>query len=132
MKMKPLLITLALLAGLACSSYAQTTEPSKEAGTGVLQNVTFKDVEVKDAIKQIGRTLKVNVVFDESVRVQLKLNIELQDVTLEAALKIIFIQQKLRASWIEERTIIVYSDYQQARERFQEFKVWEPKNKLSK
>ncbi len=131
MKMKPLLIVLAMLIASACTSHAQTTEPLK-AGAAVLQDVSFKDVEAKDAIKTLARSLKMNVVFDESVRIQGKLNLELEQVTQEAVLKILLIQHKLRASWIEERTIMVYADNPQLRERFQEFKVWEPKNKPGK
>jgi hypothetical protein len=127
MKFHQILMLLLLVSGLSVSTWAQKAAPPQTEKL-VLQDVTFKDVEAKDAIKNIGRTLKVNVVFDESVRVQGKLDLELREVTLEAALKIIMIQNKLRASWIEDNTIMVYADNAQLRQRFQEFKTWEPKS----
>lgn len=126
MKFQQILMLLVLVSGLAVSSLAQKAEPSQVEKL-VVQDVTLKDVEAKDAIKNIGRTLKMNVVFDESVRVQGKLDLELQNVTMESVLKIIMIQHKLRASWIEDNTIMVYADNAQLRQRFQEFKTWEPK-----
>lgn len=131
MKFHQIVMLLLLVSGLTVSTLAQKAAPA-QTEKPVLQDVSFKDIEAKDAIKNIGRTLKVNVVFDESVRVQGKLDLELREVTLEAALKIIMIQNKLRASWIEDNTIMVYADNAQLRQRFQEFKTWEPKSSPSR
>jgi hypothetical protein len=127
MKFHQILMLLLLVSGISVSTWAQKTA-SPQTEQLAVQDVTLKDVEAKDAIKNIGRNLKINVVFDESVRVQGKLDLELQNVTLESVLKIIMIQHKLRASWIEDNTIMVYADNAQLRQRFQEFKTWEPKS----
>jgi hypothetical protein len=127
MRFYQILMLLLFVGGLSINTWAQKAAPP-QAEKPVLQDFMMKDVEVKDTIKNIGRTLKVNVVFDESVRVQGKLDLELREVTLEAALKIIMIQNKLRASWIEDNTIMVYADNAQLRQRFQEYKTWEPKS----
>jgi type II secretory pathway component GspD/PulD (secretin) len=111
---------------LVSAGLAQTGNPSTRVQKN-LTDVTFKDVEVKEAIMNLGRQLKLNVVFDDSVRIPGKLSLELKDVTLEATLRIIFVQQKLRASWIETNTVIVYADNAQLRQRFAEYNVWEPK-----
>jgi type II secretory pathway component GspD/PulD (secretin) len=93
-----------------------------------LTDITFKDVDAREAIRNLGRQLKLNVVFDESVRIPGKLDLELKDITLEATLKIIFIQNRLRASWVEWNTIYVYTDNPVLRERFSEYPVWELKS----
>lgn len=131
MKFPKTLLLFLLLTGLTVNSLAQKAMPTQTVKP-VLQDVTFKDIEAKDAIKNIWRVLKVNVVFDESVRIPGKLDLELHDVTLESALKTIMIQHKLRASWIEDNIIMVYADNPALRQRFQEFKTWEPKSSASR
>lgn len=132
MKLPKFLPVLSLLLGLAVSGYAQSAAPQAADKPMLAQEVTLKDVDAKDAIKGLARTLKLNVVFDESVRIPAKLDLELRDVTLEATLKIIFIQQKLRACWIEDNTIYVFADNQQTRQRFDEYKLWGPRANASK
>ena len=116
-----------LLLGLAVAGYAQSATPQAANKPMPIQDVTLKDVDAKDAIKNLARALKLNAVFDESVRVQSKLDLELHEVTQEAALRIIFIQHRLRASWIEDNTLYVYADTPQNRQRFEEYKLWGPR-----
>jgi hypothetical protein len=127
MKLPKFLLALSLLFGLAVTSYAQSVTPQAANKPMPVQDVTLKDVDAKDAIRSLARAMKLNVVFDESVRIQNKLDLELHEVTQEAALKIIFIQQRLRASWIEDNTIYVYADTPQNRQRFEEYKLWGPR-----
>ena len=76
--------------------------------------------------------LDLNVVFDESVRVPTKVKLELSDVTREEALQAVFTQKSLRACWTEDKTILVYDDTPELRERFAQYKLWEPKTKESR
>ena len=122
MKLSQIILAALLWCCLAVAGLAQTAHPPANQAEGKV-DVAFKDADVKEAIKSLGRQLKLNVVFDESVRVNAKLDLELKDVTLEATLKIIFVQHRLRASWIETNTIYVYADVPQLRERFAGHKV---------
>ncbi len=123
MKLSKFFLALSLLLGLAVVGHAQSATP-QAADKPIQADVTLKDIELKDAIKNLARGLKLNAVFDESVRSQGKLDLELHDVTVEATLRIVLIQQKLRACWIEDNTIYIFADNQQTRQRFDEYKVW--------
>ncbi len=120
---------LILLLSVAAVSFAQSATP-KTSDTGTV-DVKLDD-DTKTVIKTLGRQLALNVVFDESVKVQSKVRMELRDVTIEATLQIVFVQKYLRACWTEDKTILVYADTPELRERFAQYKLWEPKMKESK
>jgi hypothetical protein len=133
------LLTILFLLVISIAAFGQTTEiastvasvsvPTKsEERQGAKQDLIFKDVEVKETVKALGKSLKFNVVFDESVRIPNKLDLELNDVTAETALKVIFIQQKLRAFLIDGNTVYVHADNPQTRERFTAYASWTPKS----
>jgi type II secretory pathway component GspD/PulD (secretin) len=139
MKFSRSLMVLSLLAFSATAAFAQapalthTATPAPEATKieikqGVKQDLVFKDADVKETVKALGKSLKVNVVFDESVRIPHKLDLELNDVTAETALKVIFIQQKLRAFLIDGNTVYVHADNPQIKERFGIYPAWTPKS----
>ena|SRR5215510_6469804 len=107
---------------MATISFAQKAEQSPTTAKKV-DSVVFKQTELKTVLKNLGRNLKLNVVFDDSVRNPL-LDIELNDVTIGAALKITLIQQGLDARLIEDNTIIVFYDAPSAPRRYMEFKRW--------
>ncbi|MBS1811379.1 MAG: STN domain-containing protein [Acidobacteria bacterium] len=89
--------------------------------------VEYKDVSLKSVIKNLTTQLKLNVVFDESFRDQPKYDLELNDVTLESALKIVLIHKHLMARVIEDKTIIIFYDDPRHRTRFEKYPVWSAK-----
>ena len=101
---------------------AQTTEP--KSNQDKVARIDYKEVPLKMVIKNLASQLKLNVVFDETFRDHPKYDLELNDVTLEAALKIIFVQQRLAARLIEEKTIIVFFNNETNQMRYQEHPVW--------
>lgn len=121
-----------LLALLVVSSvgWAQTSEATNSQITK--DRITFTDVALRATIKTLTNHLKLNVVFDETFRDEAKYNLELNDVSVEAALKIIFVQKRLAAKLIEEKTIIVFSDHPTTRARFEEYPDWPAKSGLKK
>ena len=125
---KPLLLLL-LLCGTVTVSFAQTSATGADKGAMVDLNV--KD-DAKSIIKNLARALDINVVFDESVKAQSKVEMVLRGVTVEATLQIVFVQKYLRACWTEDKTILVYADTPELRERFAQYKLWEPKTKENK
>lgn len=121
-----LLTSLFALLFVSSASQAQTTEANNSQVTK--DRITFTDVALKATIKTLTNHLKLNVVFDETFRDEPKYNLELNDVTVEAALKIIFVQKRLAAKLIEEKTIIVFSDNPTTRARFEEYPDWPAKS----
>nr|MDQ3013989.1 STN domain-containing protein [Acidobacteriota bacterium] len=101
-------------------AFAQAEEHSKEE---FKQNVVFKDSSQKAALAVLGKQLGLNVIFDDNVK-EGKINIELTDVTLKAAMKIIFVQQRLQARLIEDKTIIIFPDNETIRRRYEQYKAW--------
>ena len=119
--------TVAFAQHSASASAASTPIPENpEIKQGVKQDIIFKETESKDALKTLGKSLKYNVVFDESVKSS-KLDLELNDVTAGTALKIIFLQQKLRAFLVDGNTLYIHADNPQIKERFAAYNTWTPK-----
>src|SRR5262249_49274082 len=102
---KAFLSILFILICLPIAGRAQAVEQKQDEDKAT-QNVTFKDVSLKAALATMGKQLKINVVYDDTVKDN-RMSIELKDVTLKAAMKIILIQQHLQARLIEDKTILV-------------------------
>ena len=119
---KTLVAILFVLFCLPIAGLAQSPEQNKEEEKA-MENVSFKDASVKAALATMGKQLKINVVYDDAVKDN-RLSIELKDVTIKAAMKIILIQQHLQARWIEDKTIIVFPDNETIRRRYEQYKLW--------
>lgn len=119
-------IILSLIFTLCCASSVNLAQASK-SNSNVVAAVNFQEVPLKQVIKTLTSQLKWNVVFDETFRDEPKYDLELKDVTLEAALKIVLIQKRLMARIIEDRTIIIFHDHPTNRGRFEEFPAWPAK-----
>ena len=93
--------------------------------------IAFQDILSKAAIAVVGRQMGLTVEFDETVKED-RLSIELTDVTLEQAMKIILEQKKLQARFIEEKTIIVFPDNEAKRKKYEQYDLWPPKSEEKK
>jgi type II secretory pathway component HofQ len=89
--------------------------------------ISFQNILSKAAIAVVGRQMGLIVEFDETVKED-RLSIELTDVTLEQALKIILEEKKLQARFMEEKTIIVFPDNEAKRKKYEEYELWPPKS----
>ncbi len=119
-------IVLSALLVLLCVSgigSAQTAKPKSNLAVVI----EYKDVPLKAVIKNLTTQLKLNVVFDETFRDEPKYDLELNDVMLEAALKIVLIHKHLIARVIEDKTIIIFFDNPTNRARFEEYPSWPAK-----
>ncbi len=87
-----------------------------------ITNVTFKDIDLKECLKNLARSMSLNVIFDDSVKSQ-KVAIELTDVTLARAFDMLLLLNKLSFSPIDRKTIIVFADNPQVRGRFEQMLV---------
>jgi len=119
---KTLLSILFVLVCLPIAGFAQSAEQNQEEDKAT-QKIAFKDASLKSALAVMGKQLKMNVVYDDTVK-DTKLNIELSDVTIKAAMKIIFVQQRLQARLIEDKTILIIPDNETIWRRYEKYKVW--------
>src|SRR5262245_31573979 len=92
-----------VLVSLSLSAWAQI--PSQTENSTQVKDIVFRTTAVKTALYTLGKQLGMSVVFDESVKDSQKITIELHDLTIESAIEIIFIQQKLSARLTEDKTI---------------------------
>jgi len=125
--LKNLAPALFLLLCCSISAFAQTPSETKESGQKVRRSITFQNILAKAAISVVGKQMDLNVLFDETVRED-RLSIELTDVTLEQALKIILEEKKLQARIMEEKTIIVFPDNEAKRKKYEQYEPWPVKS----
>ena len=118
----PILFVLLILTCLPIAGWGQSAE-SPQDEEKALQNIAFRDASLKAALATMGKQLKINVVYDDAVK-DIRLSIELKDVTIKAAMKIILIQQHLQARLIEDKTILIFPDNETNRKRYEPYKVW--------
>ncbi len=89
----------------------------------VAQTVIFKETSFMAVVSSIGKQLGLNVVFDDTVKPQDKVTVDLQDVTLAKALDIILMQKKHTFEQVDRRTIFVYPDNGTNRPRFEKLMI---------
>ena len=104
----PILFVLLILTCLPIAGWGQSAESPQDEEKAP-QNIAFRDASLKAALATMGKQLKINVVYDDAVK-DIRLSIELKDVTIKAAMKIILIQQHLQARLIEDKTILIFPD----------------------
>jgi general secretion pathway protein D len=88
----------------------------------VATNVKFAGTQLKSAIKTLTEPLKLNVVFDDSIRND-PVTIEMNDVTVSRALDIVLMQKKLAFEQVDRRTIFIYPDNVNNRPRFEKLLI---------
>src|SRR5262245_25098681 len=88
----------------------------------VATNVKFTGTALKSAIKSLTEPLKLNVVFDDSIRND-PVTIEMNDVTVAKALDIVLMQKKLAFEEVDRRTIFIYPDNVNNRPRFEKLLI---------
>lgn len=109
------LLTLFVLICLPIAGLAQST--------GIIKHITFKDASMSNVLTTLGKQMDVEVVIDDSVK-NSKMSIELEDVTIDAAVKAILAQKHLQGRLLYEKKAIIFSDDEVNRQRFGQFKEW--------
>ena len=91
--------------------------------TGDIQKkVEVRDLSLKSSVASMGKSLGLNVIFDETVR-DARFSIDLQDVSFARALDLIFLQNKLSFELVDRRTIFVYPDNPTNRQKFERLMI---------
>jgi len=129
--LKTLAPALFLLLCCSISAFAQSPSEPQESGKKDLIKATFSHAPVKSAIFSLGRQMGLNIVFDDAVKND-TLTIELNDVTIEQALKTILEEKKLQARIIEEKTIIIAPDNETCRYYYKQYELWPAKSDANK
>jgi hypothetical protein len=93
--------------------------------------VSFQNILSKAAIAVVGKQMGLIVEFDITVKED-RLSIELTDVTLEQAMKIILEEKKLQARIMEENMIIVFPDNEANRKKYSQYALWPVKSDANK
>lgn len=88
----------------------------------IATNVKFTGTPLKQAIKSLSEPLKLNIVFDDSIRND-PVTIEMNDVTVSRALDIILMQKKLAFEQVDRRTLFIYPDNVNNRPRFEKLLI---------
>src|SRR5262249_53759912 len=125
---KPLSLSCLLLLVLTGSLYAQKPEPASEER---MQDISFHNVFVKSALSVLAKNMKMEIVYDQSVKNEM-VDVELQGVTVSKAMTTIFEKHDLRACLIEEKTILVFPDTEEKRKKYKDNKPWPEKREPEK
>ena len=96
-----------------------TPQPRQSRSKDVASTVTYKDIPLKEVIKNIARQLDLNVMFDDSFRDVPKFSLELRNTSLARALDLVMVQNKLIFEQMDRRTILIYFDNPTNRQRFE-------------
>ena len=96
-----------------------TPQPRQSRSKDVASTVTYKDIPLKETIKNLARQLDLNVIFDDSFRDQPKYTLELRNTSLARALDFVLIQNKLVFEQLDRRTLLIYFDNPTNRQRFE-------------
>ncbi|MDQ3010391.1 MAG: cohesin domain-containing protein [Acidobacteriota bacterium] len=95
---------------------------SRPRNRDTIQNVAFKDANVKSVINTLGKQLNLNVLFDDAIKEE-KMSVDMSDVTLTKAFDNILFMKKLTFEQMDRRTIIVYQDNATNKPRFEKLMV---------
>lgn len=107
---------------LPASNEIQT--PRDKTRSEVLQRIEFNEgASLKQAITTLARQLELNVVFDESFKDIGKFSLALNDTTTAKAFDILLLQSKNFFEQLDRRTIMIYADNQQNRQRLEKLLV---------
>src|SRR5262245_33231011 len=119
----------ALFLLLCCSmgAFAQSPSEPQDSGKKDLFKVAFGSMSIKIAINSLVKQMGLNVVFDDTVKED-RLTIELNDITIEKALKIILESKDLQARIMEEKTLIVFPDNEAKRKKYEQYEPWPVKS----
>jgi general secretion pathway protein D len=88
----------------------------------VQKKIEIKQLSLKSSVASIGKTLGLNMIFDESVK-DAPFSIDLQDVSFARALDLIFLQNKLTFEVVDRKTLFIYADNPTNKQRFERFMI---------
>ena len=88
-----------------------------------LNNVTFVNTPIKMALVPLGSYIKLNVVFDDSVKNK-KVTIELERVSIREAIEAILESIESQVKMKDDHTLLIFADTPENREKYADLKPW--------
>ena len=88
----------------------------------VATDIIFTGIPFKSAVKSLADQLKLNVVFDDTIRNDPE-TLTLKDVTVSTALDVVLMQKKCAFEQVDRRTIFIYPDNVNNRPRFEKLLI---------
>jgi hypothetical protein len=88
-----------------------------------LNNITFVDTPIKQALVALCTPMKLDVVFDDSVKNK-KVNIKLEKVSARKAIGAILKGAELQAKMKDDHTLLIFADTPENREKYADLKSW--------
>ena len=86
-------------------------------------NLEFRDTAFRTVMDALAQSTGVSFVFDQDVKPDTKLTVQLKGVTIDEALKIILSTQRLERKVLSESTLLIYPDSADKRKQYQDFAV---------
>ncbi len=98
--------------------------PQRPPRGDVIQKIEFNEgANLKLVIQNLARQINLNVIFDESFKDNTKFALSLTDVTVAKALDLVLLQNKLLFEQADRRSIVIYLDNQNNRQRMERLLV---------
>jgi general secretion pathway protein D len=94
----------------------------RRAKGDVATDIKYVGTPFKQVIKSLSDPLKLNVVFDDSIRND-PVTVEMKDVTIATALDVVLMQKKCAFEQVDRRTIFIYPDNTNNRPRFEKLLI---------
>ncbi len=84
------------------------------------QQIYFNNANLRQVIEMMANNMGLNVMFDESFRDEQKFQLKLKDISMARALDQVMIQTKHTFEQTDRRTIMIYQDTLQNRQRIEQ------------
>lgn len=84
------------------------------------QQIYFNNANLRQVIEMMANNMGLNVMFDESFRDEQKFQLKLKDISMARALDQVLIQTKHTFEQTDRRTIMIYQDTLQNRQRIEQ------------
>jgi general secretion pathway protein D len=94
----------------------------RRARGDIATDIKYVGTPFKQVIKSLSDPLKLNVVFDDSIRND-PVTVEMKDVTIATALDVVLMQKKCAFEQVDRRTIFIYQDNTNNRPRFEKLLI---------
>jgi type II secretory pathway component GspD/PulD (secretin) len=88
-----------------------------------LNNVKFVNTSIKTALVPLGSYIKLDVVFDDSVKNK-KVTIELERVSVREAIEAILESIESQVKMKDDHTLLIFADTPENREKYGDLKSW--------
>jgi type II secretory pathway component GspD/PulD (secretin) len=88
-----------------------------------LKSVKFVNTSIKMALAPLGSYIKLDVVFDDSVKNK-KVTIELEGVSVREAIEAILESTESQVKMKDDHTLLIFADTPENREKYADLKSW--------